>query len=304
MMGPWVIERRADARRHRAPVRRHAGLPGAGPRLGAGRAPPASRILGISPTAIRALMRAGDDWVDAPRPVQPAHPRLAPASPGTLTRGAGTSRRGRRRALPDHQLLAAAPRSPAASSVLRLTPLKPCRFNGAGPGHGRRRGRRRRASRCAARSASWSIRQPWPGMTRGFWRDPERYLETYWSRLPGLWVHGDWALIDADGYWYILGRSDDTIKVAGKRLGPAEVESAAVAHPARRRGRRHRRARRAQGRGSWCSASRAGGRRQRGATAEIARRDRALAWQAAQPERVLAGAASCRKRARPRSCGG
>src|SRR5438270_507309 len=74
------------------------------------------------------------------------------------------------------------------------------------------------------------LKQPWPGITRGFWRDEERYLETYWSRLPDTWVHGDWALIDDDGYWYILGRSDDTIKVAGKRLGPAEVESAAVAH--------------------------------------------------------------------------
>jgi len=76
------------------------------------------------------------------------------------------------------------------------------------------------------------IRQPLPGMTRGFWRDPERYLETYWSRFPGVWLHGDWALVDADGYWYIQGRSDDTLKVAGKRVGPAEVESAAVAHPA------------------------------------------------------------------------
>ena len=69
-------------------------------------------------------------------------------------------------------------------------------------------------------------------MTRGFWRDPERYLETYWSRFPGIWVHGDWALVDEDGFWYIHGRSDDTLKVAGKRVGPAEVESAAVAHPA------------------------------------------------------------------------
>ena len=76
------------------------------------------------------------------------------------------------------------------------------------------------------------IRQPLPGMTRGFWNDRDRYLEAYWSRLPGVWVHGDWALVDADGYWYIQGRSDDTLKVAGKRVGPAEVESAAVGHPA------------------------------------------------------------------------
>jgi acetyl-CoA synthetase len=76
------------------------------------------------------------------------------------------------------------------------------------------------------------IRKPWIGMTRGFWRDPERYLKTYWSRFPNVWVHGDWAAVDGDGLWYILGRSDDVIKVAGKRLGPAEVESALVKHPA------------------------------------------------------------------------
>jgi len=76
------------------------------------------------------------------------------------------------------------------------------------------------------------IRQPWPGMTRGFWRDPEKYLATYWSRFSNVWVHGDWARIDSDGFWYIEGRSDDTLKVAGKRVGPAEVESAATAHAA------------------------------------------------------------------------
>ena len=69
-------------------------------------------------------------------------------------------------------------------------------------------------------------------MTRGFWRDPQRYIETYWSRLPDVWVHGDWAAVDGDGLWYILGRSDDTIKIAGKRIGPAEVESVLVNHPA------------------------------------------------------------------------
>jgi acetyl-CoA synthetase len=76
------------------------------------------------------------------------------------------------------------------------------------------------------------IKSPWIGMTRGFWKDPDRYLETYWSRWPDVWVHGDFAAVDTDGSWYILGRSDDTIKVAGKRLGPAEVESVLVAHAA------------------------------------------------------------------------
>jgi acetyl-CoA synthetase len=68
-------------------------------------------------------------------------------------------------------------------------------------------------------------------MTRGFWNDDERYMQTYWSRFPNVWLHGDWAAIDEDGLWYILGRSDDTIKIAGKRLGPAEVESVLVDDP-------------------------------------------------------------------------
>ncbi|MFP6664532.1 MAG: AMP-binding protein [Deltaproteobacteria bacterium] len=75
------------------------------------------------------------------------------------------------------------------------------------------------------------IRRPWPGMTVGFWQDDERYEETYWSRWKDVWVHGDWARRTAAG-WTIEGRSDDTIKIAGKRLGPAEVESLLAAHPA------------------------------------------------------------------------
>jgi acetyl-CoA synthetase len=74
--------------------------------------------------------------------------------------------------------------------------------------------------------------KPWPAMTRGVWGDPERYLQTYWSRWPDVWVHGDWASIDQDGFWFLHGRSDDTMNIAGKRLGPAEVESALTEHPA------------------------------------------------------------------------
>lgn len=73
------------------------------------------------------------------------------------------------------------------------------------------------------------IRGSWPGMTRGFWGEPDRYLATYWSRFDDTWVHGDWASIDDDGFWYLHGRSDDTLNIAGKRIGPAEIESVAVA---------------------------------------------------------------------------
>ncbi len=75
-------------------------------------------------------------------------------------------------------------------------------------------------------------KRAWPGMTRGIWGDAERYLETYWRRFPGVWTHGDWASVDEDGYWFLHGRSDDTLNIAGKRIGPAELESAAVNHPA------------------------------------------------------------------------
>lgn len=68
------------------------------------------------------------------------------------------------------------------------------------------------------------IRAPFVGMTASFWQDDARYLDSYWSTIPGLWVHGDLALKGTDGSFVMMGRSDDTLKVAGKRLGPAEVE--------------------------------------------------------------------------------
>ena len=112
-----------------------------------------------------------------------------------------------------------------------LTPLKPCAFSGPVPGMAADVVDEAGAS-VRGQVGELVIRKPWIGMTRGFWKDPERYLQTYWTRFPDVWVHGDWAAIDEDGLWYILGRSDDTIKVAGKRLGPAEVESVLVGHPA------------------------------------------------------------------------
>src|SRR5205807_1724685 len=111
------------------------------------------------------------------------------------------------------------------------TPIKPTSFSGPVPGIA--------ADVCdeSGRSVRGAVgelvvRKPWPGMTRGFWRAPEHYLASYWRRFPDVWVQGDWARTDDDEFWYIDGRSDDTMKVAGKRVGPAEVESAATAHPA------------------------------------------------------------------------
>ncbi|MES2363263.1 MAG: AMP-binding protein [Pseudomonadota bacterium] len=64
-----------------------------------------------------------------------------------------------------------------------------------------------------------------PGLTKGLWQDEANYLKSYWTDIPGMWRHGDWATVDVDGYWTILGRSDDTLKIAGKRTGPSEIEA-------------------------------------------------------------------------------
>ena len=110
-----------------------------------------------------------------------------------------------------------------------LMPLKPCAFSAACPGMDAdvldENGKPLRNA-----VGELVIKAPWIGMTRGFWKDKQRYIDTYWSRWENIWVHGDFAAIDDDGLWYILGRSDDTIKIAGKRLGPAEVESILVRH--------------------------------------------------------------------------
>ena len=112
-----------------------------------------------------------------------------------------------------------------------LLPLKPCSFPAPCPGIA---ADVLDASGQPVRNAIGElvIRKPWIGMARGFLHDPQRYLDTYWSRWPGIWVHGDQALRDNDDHWYILGRSDDTLKIAGKRVGPAEVESVLVSHEA------------------------------------------------------------------------
>lgn len=111
-----------------------------------------------------------------------------------------------------------------------LTPLKPAAFSGPSPGMAADvvddNGNSIREA-----VGELVVRKPWIGMTRGFFKDPERYIKTYWSRFPDVWVHGDFALLDSDNLWYILGRSDDTIKIAGKRVGPAEVESVVMEHP-------------------------------------------------------------------------
>jgi acetyl-CoA synthetase len=186
--------------------------------------------LGLSPTVIRALMGHGTDPVrghdlSSLRILGSTGEPWNPEPWWWFFREVGRER------LPIVNYSGGTEVSGGIVACNPLTPIKPCSFGGPaigtaadvlGPDGSSVRGL----------VGELGIRQPLPGMTRGFWNDPDRYVETYWSRVPGTWVHGDWALVDEDGYWFIHGRSDDTLKIAGKRVGPAEVESAAVAHPA------------------------------------------------------------------------
>jgi acetyl-CoA synthetase len=107
--------------------------------------------------------------------------------------------------------------------------MKPCAFAGSMPGMAADIVDAEGRSVPAGETGELVMRQPSIGLSRGLWNAPERYLETYWNKIPGLWVHGDWATRDADGFWFLHGRSDDTIMVAGKRCGPSEVESLLMA---------------------------------------------------------------------------
>ena len=190
--------------------------------------------LGISPTAIRGLMRSGEEPVKK-------HDRSSlfvlgstgePWNPDPwwwYFRNVGESR------CPIINYSGGTEISGGILGCTTWTPVQPGSFIGPVPGMDAdvvdERGQPVRGA-----VGELVLRRPWPGMTRGFWKDgrgdDSRYIQTYWSRLEGIWVHGDWARIDDEGFWYIEGRSDDTLKVAGKRVGPAEVESAAVAHAA------------------------------------------------------------------------
>jgi acetyl-CoA synthetase len=187
-------------------------------------------VLGVSPTLIRALMKHGEDPVRAHdlTSLRILGSTGEPWNPEPWKWFFDVVGGGR---LPIINYSGGTEVSGGLVSGNVLTPLKPAAFAGPPPGiaadvvddHGRP---------VRNQVGELIVRAPWIGMTRGFWNDPERYLQTYWSRFPDTWVHGDWAAIDEDGLWYILGRSDDTIKIAGKRLGPAEVESVLVDDPA------------------------------------------------------------------------
>ncbi len=113
---------------------------------------------------------------------------------------------------------------------LPIQPLKPCTVGGPAPGMATE----------VVDEAGVPVRgkhgylvctKPSPSMTRGTWGDSGRYIETYWSRFPGWWWHGDWASVDEDGCWFLHGRADESMNVAGRKVGPSEIEAALLLHP-------------------------------------------------------------------------
>jgi len=185
--------------------------------------------LGISPTAIRLLMTYGEEWVDRyamdslrflgstgepwdPDSYRWFHEKVGKERCPIINISGGTEIVG------------------CLLSPLPITALKPCTLRG--PGLAMDIDVVDEKGQTIPTGIGHLVcRKPAPSMTKGFLKDPDRYIDTYFSRFPGIWFHGDWAERDADGFWFLRGRSDDTIKVAGKRTGPAEVEAALIEHP-------------------------------------------------------------------------
>jgi acetyl-CoA synthetase len=187
--------------------------------------------LGVSPTLIRALIPSGTDHIrrhdlSSLRILASTGEPWNPDAYMWLHREVGRSR------LPIINLSGGTEVGACFLSPLPISELKPCTLWGPSLGMDIDIVDAEGSAVVAGEVGELVCRQPWPSMTRGIWGDPDRYLDTYWRRFPGVWVHGDWAMRDEDGFWFLHGRSDDTLSVAGKRLGPAEVESALSSHPA------------------------------------------------------------------------
>ncbi len=186
--------------------------------------------FGISPTAIRLLMTYGDEWVkkhdlSSLRLLGSTGEPWDPDSWNWFFEKVGGKK------IPIINISGGTEIVGCFLSPLPITELKPCTLRGPGLGmdvdvfddDG---------NPIRGKMGHLVAKKPAPSMTRGFWNEPERYIETYWSKWPNVWYHGDWAKIDDDGFWSLHGRSDDTIKVAGRRTGPAEIEAALLEHPA------------------------------------------------------------------------
>lgn len=187
-------------------------------------------ILGISPTAIRMLMRHGDEWVEM-HDLRTLRILGSTGEPWDRVSWSWYLEKVGRGRCPIINISGGTEIVGCFLAPLPICSLKPCTLRG--PGLGMDVDVVDEQGRSVRGQVGYLIcRNPTPSMTRGLWNDPERYIETYWSRWKDVWYHGDWASVDRDGHWFLHGRADDTIKVAGRRVGPAEIEDAVNSHPA------------------------------------------------------------------------
>jgi acetyl-CoA synthetase len=183
--------------------------------------------LGLAPTVARMSMALGDE-VLAARDLSSLRVMISTGEPWTPESWLWTFERIGQRRVPLLNYSGGTEMGGILTGTV-LHPLKPCAFAGPVPGTGADVVDADGVSVAAGVTGELVMRAPTIGLTRGLWHDRERYLQSYWSRLPDLWVHGDFASRDADGMWYVHGRSDDTLKIAGKRTGPAEIEALLMA---------------------------------------------------------------------------
>lgn len=187
-------------------------------------------IFGISPTAIRLLMRSETAWatqhdLSTLRILGSTGEPWDPNSYQWFFENVGNKR------CPIINISGGTEIVGCLLSPLPIQPLKICSLGG--PGLGMDVDVFDENAKSLQEEVGYLVcKQPAPSMTKGFWGDRERYLETYFSKWPNTWFHGDWAKVDDDGQWFLQGRADDTIKVSGRRTGPAEVEAALMKHPA------------------------------------------------------------------------
>ena len=187
-------------------------------------------IFGVSPTAVRLLISMGDEWVEKHdlSSLRVLASTGEPWDPGSYMWYFEKVGGGR---CPVMNISGGTELCGCILQPYPIVPLTPCSLGGPALGSDadvfNEEGQPVRGE-----IGHLVLKQPVPSMTKGFLKDDERFIETYFSRWPNVWYHGDWARLDEDGQWYLFGRSDDTINVAGKRVGPAEVESALIGHPA------------------------------------------------------------------------
>ncbi|HBA36157.1 MAG TPA: AMP-dependent synthetase [Gammaproteobacteria bacterium] len=181
-------------------------------------------FLGVSPTLVRGMMRYGDDEVKK-YAFEKLRVTMSGGEAWTETPWLWYFKNVGHEKMPIVNMSGGTEIGGSIAIGTVIHPEKPSSFAGPCPGVNADIVDDEGNSLPAGEVGELVLRGPSIGLTKSLWKNDDRYIDAYWSTIPNLWVHGDWVSKDEDGNWYILGRSDDTIKVSGKRTGPSEIES-------------------------------------------------------------------------------